>query len=303
VKVLVKALTPHGVILGKRSLNEMRQRRTEQKRREKFLGRKQAVAETVGRIRQLSATQCRDVRFLEHDFIPSLGLNDEMLHEQPGELSKYFGQGLHIWQYPSQLARYLAWIAQHAPGVASYAEIGCRWGGMFILISEWLRRHGADLRQVVAIDPIAPTPFIDEYFSFLRSAHPETESVYVQDFSTSSQAKMTLARIKPRFVFIDGDHSLRGALEDHMLVRDTAQIIVHHDICSDACADTKYLWSVLKRLEAQEFEVEEFGDQYASVRGDFLGIGVLRRKSEAPAHILPAQGDRSATSGPIGLLA
>lgn len=47
-------------------------------------------------------------------------------------------------------------------------EIGCRWGGMFILITEWLRNSGADLKTVIALDPIAPTPFISAYFDLLR---------------------------------------------------------------------------------------------------------------------------------------
>jgi hypothetical protein len=85
-------------------------------------------------------------------------------------------------------------------------------------------------------------------------------------------------RIRPDFVFIDGDHSLRGALADHLLVREHARIIVHHDICSDACPDTTFLWEALKRLESHEFDFVEFVNQYPSVTGQFLGIGAMKRK-------------------------
>jgi hypothetical protein len=85
-------------------------------------------------------------------------------------------------------------------------------------------------------------------------------------------------RIRPDFVFIDGDHTLGGALADHMLVRDHAQIIVHHDVCSQACGDTTFLWAALQKLEAPLFEAKEFTAQYESVPGRYLGIGVLRRR-------------------------
>ena len=55
-----------------------------------------------------------DIGFLEYEFIPALGLNNEIFsNEQPPELSSYFGRGLHLWQYPNQLARYLAWLTKN----------------------------------------------------------------------------------------------------------------------------------------------------------------------------------------------
>jgi hypothetical protein len=84
--------------------------------------------------------------------------------------------------------------------------------------------------------------------------------------------------LQPDFVFIDGDHTLSGALADHLLVRDHATIIAHHDICSQACPDTTLLWQTLRKLEAPIFEFYEFVDQYPSVQGAFLGIGAMKRK-------------------------
>jgi hypothetical protein len=59
-----------------------------------------------------------------------LGFNTEGLHEQPG-IVKRNGGGLYIWQYPNQFSKYLLLLLQYK--IESYIEIGCRWGGTFIL--------------------------------------------------------------------------------------------------------------------------------------------------------------------------
>jgi len=237
-----------------------------------------AVDETADAIARLSDAQCVDKAFLENEFIPSIGLNDEVLHEQPPEFSANYGKGLHIWQYPNQLAGYLAWLARNCSGITSFAEIGCRWGGMFILVSEWIRRNGADLRSVTAVDPITPTPFIEAYFKRLR-ATTNIQANYLREFSTSPLVKQEIDRLRPDFVFIDGDHTLRGALADHLLVRNHARIIAHHDIWSQACPDTTFLWQTLKALETGSFDFAEFVEQYPSVGGNFFGIGAMKRRA------------------------
>jgi hypothetical protein len=199
-----------------------------------------------------------------------------MLHEQPSELAPHFGKGLHLWQYPSQLAPYLAWLAGNCSGITSFIEIGCRWGGMFTLVVEWLRHNGADLKTVIAVDPVAQSPFITAYFDLLR-AETRIEPAYLQALSTSPLVMAVIDQVKPQFAFIDGDHSLKGALLDHLMVRQYAEIIVHHDIRSVACQDTTLLWQALKRMESPKFETFEFTQQYASVNGSFLGIGAMKR--------------------------
>jgi hypothetical protein len=246
-------------------------------RYQRFESLKGSVFETSSAIAQLSAAQRVDVAFLEHEFIPSLGLNDEILKEQPPELAPYFGRGLHLWQYPSQLAPYLAWLSENCAGITSFMEVGCRWGGMFVLVSEWLRHNGANLKAVIAVDPVVQTPFIGAYFELLK-VQTRIEPFYLQAFSTSPLVGACVDQIKPDFVFIDGDHSLKGAMLDHLMIRQYAKIIVHHDIRSQACPDTTLLWQALKRLEAPLFESFEFTKQYNSVNGSFLGIGAMKRK-------------------------
>jgi hypothetical protein len=280
IKAILKSFLPHGLIELRRRYLAKIERRQGENRRRRIEENRGAVARAIAVIRALSPEQCSNVRFLEKEFVPFLGLNDELLHEQPPELSPHFGQGLHIWQYPNQLARYLAWISKNVDGVRSYLEIGCRWGGMFVLISEWLRKNGAKLETVAAIDPIAMSPLITEYFGFLEGDRSSSnlKCIYVQDFSTSEKAKSMIDNLRPEFSFVDGDHTLNGAMFDHMLVRDYAKIIVHHDIASSACPDVVFLWNSLKKLE-RNFDFIEFVDQYASVEGSYLGIGAMKRRA------------------------
>lgn len=230
-----------------------------------------AVEETIAKIRELPLSRCYDTRFLEKEFIPGLGLNNEYLDQQPAELADYFGKGLHLWQYPSQLARYLVWLSHSAKGIRNFTEIGCRWGGTFILVNEWLKKIGAPLEFSLAIDPIEPTPFVKKYIEL-----SSTPVHYIQERSTSQEVIDYISILRPDMVFIDGDHSLQGVMFDHLLVRKTAKIIVHHDVASQACPGTSVFWSYAKQAES-DFSSFEFTQQYDFVAGNFLGIGVLKR--------------------------
>jgi hypothetical protein len=231
------------------------------------------VAAAISRISALQYGDCINAKFLENELIPSLGLNNENLNEQPPELAPYFGRGLHLWQYPPQLANYLVWLAQNAREVKKYMEIGCRWGGTFILTTEWLKKIGAPLECAIAVDPINPTPFVDEYIKLNK----DVPIKYLQMMSNSQEFKNYFDAAKPDMVFIDGDHSMRGVMNDHLMARTCANIIGHHDISSQYCADTTMFWQYVKQAET-EFNNAEFIDQYNSVNGSYLGIGVLKRK-------------------------
>lgn len=253
-----------------------REMRRDHRRRERLDQAKGSVKEAMEKISSLSPSQCTDAGFIEHELIPAFGLNNELLDHQPPELSHLIGRGLHIWQYPNQLADYLVWVANNCAGIKSYMEIGCRWGGMLILTSEWIRKNSTDLRSVTAIDTIEPSPLIKTYFQLLQGV----ETSYVQELSTSAKAKEIVSLIRPEYVFVDGDHSLRGVLSDHLLVRDYAKIIAHHDIASPTiCPDTTFFWSIMRELESVVFDLSEFVDQYESVPGSYLGIGTMKRKT------------------------
>ena len=63
--------------------------------------------------------------------LPTFGMNDEILNEMPAEFSEHFGKGVKFWQYPNQFAPYLKHLSTLK--IDSYLEVGCRWGGTFIL--------------------------------------------------------------------------------------------------------------------------------------------------------------------------
>lgn len=258
------------LIRGRRSFQPL------EERWEFFRQHLQAVPAAITQVESVAEDQLHDIRFLEQELIPSVGLNDENRHEQPPELSHYYGKGLHVFQYPNQFAGYMAWMADHAKDTNTYVEVGSRWGGTFILTCEWLRRIGAPLQSAIAIDPIGETPMLQTYGAFLSSCGIQYR--FVQDVSSSSVVHQLFDEQRPDFVFIDGDHSMKGALADHMLARRSARIIVHHDVASQACPETTALWKALKELECGLFTAEDFTQQYPSVDGSFLGIGVLKKR-------------------------
>ena len=86
-------------------------------------------------IQNASHDELKDNIFLE-DLIKKLGFNTEFLREQPN-IVKENGGGLLIWQYPNQFSKYLTLLQKQT--ISSYIEIGCRWGGTFVLTTEYLK--------------------------------------------------------------------------------------------------------------------------------------------------------------------
>jgi cephalosporin hydroxylase len=242
------------------------------KRRTLFAKLASNVDDFIKEFRAIPDDLILDESYMEKFVIEKIGLNNEMLSEQPPELNPYYGKGLYIWQYPKQFAKYLIWLMKNAKSCDSYLEIGCRWGGTFIVICEVLRRTNPNFKCAIAVDIIAKTPFIERYSEIAKGEG--IEIIYFQGFSTSNNFVDLVYIKKPDISFIDGDHSCFGAMQDHMLVRKYSKIIVHHDISSDVCTHTTFLWKSLKILETAKNNIE-FTDQYQSVNGSFLGIGVL----------------------------
>jgi len=229
-----------------------------------------AVDYTIEEVRQLTDAQTCDARYLEEHLIPKLGLNNEMLQEQPQHLSEHYGKGLHIWQYPNQLGPFLAWLANHGSSIGRYLEIGARWGGTFIVISEFLRRINPRFSKSIAVDPIRPSRLLKRYLEVGRCE-------YLQCCSTDKEFEEALARERPDFVFIDGDHTLNVVMHDYDLCSNVSKYLAFHDIASDGCSDTTLLWAFLKKHCAL-YKCAEFTRQYDSVKGSFMGIGVMVRK-------------------------
>lgn len=194
------------------------------------------------------------------NFLPTLGMNNENLNEMPDHLSEYYGKGLKFWQYPNQFNKYLKYL--HNKEINSYLEIGCRWGGTFILTSEFLKLNSPNI-DLYCCDIIDMSEILGEYsklqnFKFLKmSSFTLNRDVLDQDID---------------LILIDGDHTYEGVKKDfEVSLQFKPKYIVFHDIVSSVCPGVVNFWKEIKN----NYPHFEFIDQYDSVKGDFLGIGVI----------------------------
>jgi hypothetical protein len=215
-----------------------------------------------------------DTAFLENEFILKLGLNDEFLNEQPKEFSDYFGKGLgcKIWQYPNQFSKYLKFIAEYSSKINSYLEIGCRFGGTYICHTELLKKQNVNFKKSVALDIIEIPNLLNDYITLNNIC-----SFFRVD-SISEEFKNFINNSFFDLIFIDGNHSYPYVKNDFNLTVNKTNMLVFHDICSDACPGVYQAWNEAKIYCKDTHKAYEFTDQYLSVAGKFLGIGVLVRK-------------------------
>lgn len=214
-------------------------------------------------------------QYLENNLILDLGLNNENLSEQPKELSNYFGagMGLRIWQYPNQFSKYLMNIYENAPTIRSYLEIGCRHGGTYILTTEFLSKMSSTFNKSVAVDIIEPNELLLEYINSTDS------SEFIKINSGSDIFKEFISNNFFDLIFIDGDHSYNFVKSDAETTRDYCNIQVFHDTVNDACPGVGVYWNELKQSHKDVYSFYDFIDQYNSVDGNYLGIGVAIRKN------------------------
>jgi hypothetical protein len=213
--------------------------------------------ERVKYIRESSRDELQDCNYIEQ-MMCKLGFNDELLWEQP-EIVRANTGGLKIWQYPNQFSKYLKFLSDK--NITSYLEIGCRWGGTFVLTTEYLKKFN-NLTESVAVDLI-DSP-VAEY----------TGGTFIKMNSMSQEFSEYIASKQFDLVLIDGDHTYEGAKSDYLLVKDHAKIIVFHDITSVACPGVMKIWNEIKH----EYDFHEFTQQYHEVPSSFLGIGVAVKK-------------------------
>jgi hypothetical protein len=199
-----------------------------------------------------------------------LGFNAEILNEQPLVVKENCG-GLLIWQYPNQFSKYLLLLQKQF--ISSYIEIGCRWGGTFILTTEYLKRFN-NIQKSVAVD-IIDSP-VAEYCSLYE------ETNFMKSCSQSSEFKEYIRNNWFDLIFIDGDHSYEGVRNDYEISKNSGKIFVFHDIVSYPCGGVVQFWNELKTNESENYDFFEFTEQYEDVwnstHSKFLGIGVAIKK-------------------------
>ena len=223
---------------------------------------------------KLTIKKLKEKEFIENELILTVGLNDELLNEQPTEFVEYYGKGfgIRVWQYPNQFSSYLKFMSSYAKSINSYLEIGCRFGGTFILSTEYFLRLNSNFNKSVSVDIIDPCPILSEYVEF------NTLSQFKKMNSLSSEFKEYIIDNFFDVIFIDGDHSYQGVKTDAELTKDKCNIQVFHDIVNDCCPGVVNYWKEVKKTYKDTHNFHEFVDQYDSVDGSYLGIGVAVRK-------------------------
>ena len=199
-----------------------------------------------------------------------LGLNSEMLNEQPIHLSDFFGTGLKLWQYPNQFSKLLEFLSKIK--CRSYLEIGCRWGGTFAVISEILIKNNKNI-DLYACDIIEKSPILNLYSNIRKFE-------YIKGYSTSIDLMNYFSKLNIECVFIDGDHSYNGCKKDLSIFINNIETkyIILHDIFSSVCPGVVQVWNEFKN--DSRFNFEEYIEQYDDTpdKNNFLGIGVAIRK-------------------------
>jgi cephalosporin hydroxylase len=232
--------------------------------------------DTVCHLRELSTRELFDPAAL-HTVLSKLGFNNEQPHELPAVVTDNVG-GMRIWQYPSQFVPYMLNVLVPY-NIRSYIEIGCRWGGTFVLTVEYLQR----LRGVHAVTGTA----VDVINSPVReycATTPNTTFMIADSHSSTFEAYVADKHYD--LVFIDGDHSYEGVAKDFSVMEAHGDVFVFHDIVNDACLGVVRMWNELKATRADDFRFLEFTDQYKEVTArtghSYLGIGVAVRLPPSP---------------------
>jgi hypothetical protein len=221
--------------------------------------------ERIELIRGATRDQLADPAWLEK-LLLELGLNDEAVAEFPDELRARCGGGLRIWQYPTQLSKYLVELSRR--NVRSYLEIGIRHGGSFVATAEYLERFHP-LEFAVGID-IIPCPSMTAY----RDRNPKAAFWCINTRAAEFASRLdVLGPID--LVFVDSHHEEEQCRAELRLLEDRASMIAFHDIVNVGCPGIARVWQELR--QSSRYTCFEYVEQYGEL-GPFMGIGLAIKK-------------------------
>ena len=204
--------------------------------------------------------------------LPTFGMNDESFYEAPKEFQPYMGWRIKFWQYPNQLSGLITLLRDKE--INSYFEIGCRWGGTFIIMSEVFRSKNPHM-ALYANDFIPPSEILDTYQNKFKGndfMYLQYDSSYVYLFYDLC-CKILKPQPQIDCVFIDGCHMYWCIKEDYRRALNLgAKYIIFHDIVSQSTPPSRVSWNEIKKKHRKTYE---FTDQYESVKGKYMGIGVV----------------------------
>jgi hypothetical protein len=255
---LIRALAPHGAVVGYDDWTRVEVRRA--------LVLRRAPKESL-----------RDPAYLEHELLPRLGLSGSLPIAFPENMQPLLGTGLQPLQWPNQLAPYLVALSRYA--ISSYLEIGVLFGGTFILTTEYLARF-ASMRRAIAVD-LVPTSALWRYRFLRRQAR------FVKMASGTPAFADRVREWRPDLVMIDGDHLYPGVARDFACVDGVSPLIAFHDIVDPFYPGVGRFWREQRETRADDYHFAEYIAQYPEVNERHgverqLGIGLMVRKDFGP---------------------
>jgi len=234
-----------------------------------------SVRQLAARARWAAKERCRALSFLLSPNRVSWRREWESCSSAE-DLFSFASSHIGIGQNRVEFLRFLAYIEGERP--ANVLEIGVRDGGTSFMFANALKtsRHvlGVDvrLRNIHLLRAYCPTWIVRQEFVCGESARP----------STVSEVRRRLGSAKLDLLFIDGDHSYRGAEADfeayRQLVRDGG-LIAFHDICMDhrrrygaeTPNDSGEVYRLWQRLRGS-YETKEF---FEDEKQNGAGIGTI----------------------------
>lgn len=210
-------------------------------------------------------SEWKDVKKVEK-FILDMGINGEKPHEIPNHLSVHMG-GIRAWVMPNQTSKYIAWLCSNGP-FYSYLEIGTRYGGTFMITCEALRSTYGSL-TALGCDVICKPVELSTYMKKRGFKYHHGSSLSGDFISKVESEKWSVC-------LIDGSHKYEEVMADYKNISSHCDVIVMHDICSDACPGVVRAWKEIKDME--KFNFYEFEDQYFSDKS-YMGIGVIDKRN------------------------